>query len=232
VVGSRLPLETDRGRAALPVAAVFRDYASDAGTVMMSRRTYERLFDDRSFTALGVFAAPGIAAEALSAEIRGLAAQIGAELSIRPVSTLRRATLEVFDRTFTVTAVLRLLALVIAACGITGALLALELDRVRELGILRALGLARRQVAAMILAQSGALGLCAGLLAIPVGLLLSEILVHIINRRSFGWTIDIAWSFGVLAAAPVVGVAAGLLGGLYPARVMMKISPAEALREE
>jgi putative ABC transport system permease protein len=230
-VGQTLTLATRAGPRPFVVAAVFRDYGSDAGTVLMSRRTYDRHFDDPYISSVGLYAVPGADVDELVARVRA-AAGAGETLLVRSNRALRQVTLEVFDRTFEVTAVLRLLALVVAAFGVMSALMALELERTRELGVLRALGFTGGQVAAVVSIETGLLGLLAGLLAVPVGSALAAVLVFVINRRSFGWTMDLALGFPALALAPLLGLVAGLAGGLYPARLMARASPAEALRDE
>jgi len=230
-VGDQLTLMTAAGLREFPVAAVFRDYGSDAGAVLMHRRTYDRHFDDPYLSSVALYAAAGADVPALVARARA-AARPGEDLLVRSNRALRQVTLEVFDRTFEVTAVLRLLALVVAAFGVMSALMALELERTRELGVLRALGMTGQEVARLVATETGLLGLVAGLLAVPVGVGLAAVLVFVINRRSFGWTMELALGPQVLALAPLLGLVAGLVGGLYPALVMMRASAAEALRDE
>src|SRR5690606_24672778 len=114
---------------------------------------------------------------------------------------------------------------------ILGALMTLQLERLREYAILRATGMTPGDVAAMVLLQTGVLGLCAGLLALPLGLLMSELLIEVINRRSFGWTLQQTLPPGVLIEALLLAVGAALLAGLYPAWRAGGIGSA-ALREE
>jgi putative ABC transport system permease protein len=230
-VGEALVLTTARGPRPFTVVGVFRDYGTDAGALMTSRTTYERHFDDRETTALALWARGGVDAEALVARVRA-ALRPEERLLVRSNASLRAASLEVFDRTFEITAVLRLLAVVVAAFGVAGALVAIELPRARELGVLRALGLTVGQVRALLTAETTLLGLFAGVLAVPLGAVLSAVLVHVINRRSFGWTMDLALDPAALATAPLLGAAAGFLAGLYPARVLARTSPAEALRND
>jgi putative ABC transport system permease protein len=230
-VGGSVALLTRAGPRSFPVAGVVRDYSSEAGLVLMSRRTYDRYFDDPFVSSVALYAAPGQSVDALVERARA-AARPGEELFVRSNRALRQSTLAVFDHTFEVTAVLRWLALVVAAFGVTSALLALELERTRELGVLRALGFTAGQVAGLVAAETALLGLVAGLLAIPVGGALAAMLVFVINRRSFGWTMELVLSPGALALAPLLGLVAGLLGGLYPAVLMARASPAEALRDE
>jgi putative ABC transport system permease protein len=110
--------------------------------------------------------------------------------------------------------------------------MALSLERAREIGVLRALGLTPRQVWALVTAQTGLIGLLAGVLAVPGGLLLAGVLVFVINRRSFGWTMSIDPSPQILLQGVALSVAAALLAGVYPAWRMARAAPAESLRDE
>jgi putative ABC transport system permease protein len=138
----------------------------------------------------------------------------------------------VFDRTFKVTEVLRVLAGIVAFLGILSALLAIELERARELSVLRTLGFTPRGLGVTLLTQTGLLGLCAGLAAMPIGTALALLLVHVINRRSFGWTMDFVLTPAALASGVALAVAAALLAGLYPAWRATRIELGAALRED
>jgi putative ABC transport system permease protein len=232
--GRRVRLSTDRGPHAFPIAGVFYDYGSSAGVVVMSRATYERFWDDRAVSAIALYTASGTDPDALIAALRARAAEATppAEVMIRSNRALREASLEIFDRTFAVTRVLRLLIVVVAFVGVLSALMAQALERTREVAFQRALGLTPGQVWGVITAQTGLMGLVAGLLALPLGVLLAAVLVFVINRRSFGWTMPLDVRPDVLLQGLLLAVVAALLAGLYPALRMAGASPAEALRDE
>src|SRR3712207_5995858 len=97
---------------------------------------------------------------------------------------------------------------------------------------MRANGLTPRQVWGVVLGQTGLMGLTAGLLSLPLGVLVATVLVYVINRRSFGWTLDLVIRPGVFGQAMLLAITAAVLGGLYPAFRMGRTSPATALREE
>jgi putative ABC transport system permease protein len=205
---------------------------------MMSRTTWSSVMDDPGVTSLGVFLAPGVSAEDGVTALRRAAAgapdatAAGAAVVIRSNAELRRTSLEVFDRTFAITAVLRALAFVVAFIGVLAALMALQLERAREFGVLRANGLTPRQLWALVTTQTGVLGLVAGLLAVPLGLVLAVVMIEVVNKRSFGWTLGIEVGGDILAQAVLLALLGALLAGLYPAWRMSKTSPALALREE
>jgi putative ABC transport system permease protein len=230
-VGARLRLRTDRGERELPVVGIVRDYGSTEGVAMLSRRTYDVLWDDRAVSALGLVAAPGTDVSALLAALRQA---VGPEqdVLIRSNRALREASLEVFDRTFAVTVVLRLLATVVAFVGVLSALMALGFERARELAMLRAQGFTPGQVWGLVVGQSGLMGVAAGLLAIPVGLALALLLVFVINQRSFGWTLQLEVAPGVLIQAVGLAVVAALVASVAPARRIARQPLPEALRDE
>jgi putative ABC transport system permease protein len=228
--GDTIVLPTDRGTAAFAVAGVYRDYASEHGVIFMPRDTYEAWWRDRSLTSLAVFADARAGAEAVLARIRELPAARGAV--VRASGNLRDATLRVFDRTFLITGVLRLLALIVAFVGVTGALMALQLERARDMGVLRALGLTPLQVWSLVTSQTALMGLTAAVLAVPLGSAMSWAMVHVINRRSFGWSFDLVFALAPFVQAFAVGVAAAVLAGIYPAVRMARLRPAQVLRDE
>ncbi len=229
-VGDTLRLRTDHGMRAFPVAGIYYDYGSDQGAVVMALETYRREWDDPGVTALGLYAADGVAAEDLVDAVRRSVP--GEALVIRSNRSLREASLQVFDRTFAITAVLRLLAFVVAFIGVLSALMALQLERSREMGVLRATGVTRGEVWRLVSLQTGLMGLASGLLSIPLGVGMALVMVFVINRRSFGWTLHFRVSGEVLLEAVLLAVAASLLAGVYPAWRMARTKPAAALREE
>jgi putative ABC transport system permease protein len=229
--GDAVRLHTDRGERDFRVGGVFYDYGSSAGVVVMSRRTYDRFWDDRKVSGVAIEAAPGADLPTLMAALRERAAG-GQELVIRSNRALREASLEIFDRTFAITGVLRTLTMAVAFIGMLAALMALQLERAREIAVLRTLGLTPRQVWGLVTAETGLMGLLAGVLAVPGGLILAGILVFVVNRRSFGWTMPIDPSPAILLQGVVLSVLAAVLAGLYPAWRMSRALPADALRDE
>lgn len=229
--GDRVVLPTDRGARSFPIAGVFFDYGSDQGVVMMSRATWDDAFEDRGVNALGLFVEEGRDPEAMVEALRRTV-PAGHDVVIRSQRAIREISLEIFDRTFMITAVLRLLAFVVAFVAVLSALMALAMEKSRELGVLRASGLTPGQLFQLVTAETGILGIVAGLLAIPVGLVLAALMIFVINRRSFGWSLSMAVDPWLLAQAFGVAVLAAVLAGLYPALRMARTSPAVALREE
>jgi putative ABC transport system permease protein len=228
-VGAELELAAPTGPARLPIAAAFRDFNTSTPGIVMSLERYQRTFRDTTLGNIGIDVAAGSDAAALEAAVRSL---VGPGVRVRSSATIEQLSLAVFDRTFKVTEVLRILAAIVAFLGILNALLAIELERARELSVLRTLGFTPRGLSATLLTQTGLLGLAAGLAAIPMGSALAALLVHVINRRSFGWSMDLAISADAVLAGLSLAVAAALLAGLYPAWRASRVELAAGLRED
>ncbi len=145
---------------------------------------------------------------------------------------LRVEAIRIFDRTFAITYALEAVAVLVAVMGIAGALLVLVMDRRREIGLLRLLGGAAGQVRKLILVEAALLGLLANVVGFALGSALSLILVYVINKQSFGWTIRFHWPVAVLFGGLTVVYVATVLAGLYPARVAVRLNPLEVVHEE
>ena len=230
--GDRFGIDTLTGRIELPIAGVIRDYASDRGVALLHLDRFRQLFDDRDTSSLALTVAPGTEPDELIERLRARLLP-GERLEIRSNRSLRRETLEIFDRTFAVTSVLRALTLLVALVGVFSALSALGLDARRELATMRAVGMTPRQLAQVLAAQAALLGACAGLLALPLGLALAWAMVEVINRQAFGWTLlDLTPPVGALLGAVVASVAVALAASIWPTRRSVRRSVIEGLREE
>ena len=230
-VGDHMELPTEQGPHAFTVAGVFLDYGSEHGRILLHRSGYERYWRDPSISSVALFAAPNTDLAHLRTVLQQRLGVIQ-PLSIRSNRDIRGFTLEIFDRTFTITNVLRLLAILVAVVGVFSALLALQLERAREFAMLRAMGMTTQEIGGLVSLQTGFMGLTAGLLALPTGLLLAAVLVFVINRRAFGWSLP--FQLDPLLPLETLGMAlaAALLAGLYPSWRMARTRPADALRAE
>lgn len=229
--GDVVTLFTERGAHSFPVVGVYYDYTSTEGTVLMTLATYRQYWNDPALTAASLRLEAGADPDQVSEDLAKRLQPIQS-LQIRPNQALREEVLVVFDRTFAITRALQILATVVAFIGILSSLLSLELERQRELGILRAIGLTTRQVWRLVMVETGLMGGVAGLLAMPTGFVLALILIYIINRRSFGWTLQMQVEPRPFIQAIVVAILAALLAGIYPALRISRTVTAEALRSE
>ncbi len=228
--GDPLVLPTPLGDVPFTIAAVFRDFASEHGRVFLELAHYRRHWSDLQVNTIALFSSTGDASalqEAASARFSD-----DFELSFTAAREIYRESMAVFDRTFRITEVLRLLSVAVAFVGILSALMAVQLERRKEFAVLRALGLTRGQVSLLIMIESAVLGLLAALLAIPAGLAMAWVLTDAIQFRAFGWTMPFLMNATPLGWTLLLGVAAALLAGLYPAWQASRHDPAPQLRED
>ena len=228
--GDTITLPLGDARANFQIVDVYYDYASERGYILMDRDVLLKYLPDETPTNLAVFVAPGARPAEVRKEIQEAAA--GHRILVFSNHDLRTEAVRIFDRTFAITYALEAVAVIVAVMGIAGALMALVIDRRRELGLLRFLGASSGQIQKMILVEAGLLGLLANLAGFVLGYFLSLILVFVINKQSFGWTIRFHWPVAVLLGALSVVYAATVVSGLYPARVAVRLNPLEAIHEE
>jgi len=145
---------------------------------------------------------------------------------------LRETSIEIFDQTFAITSALRLLATLVAFIGVLSALMSLQLERVRELGVLRATGMTLRQMWQLSFLETGLMGLVAGLIAIPTGFVLAWVLIYVINVRSFGWTLQMDLQPAYFLQALAVALVAALLAAIYPSFKLGQMVIATAIRSD
>lgn len=230
-VGSMLTLKTDNGMREFRVAGVYYDYASDQGLVTMYHTHFKKHWSVKGVSGISAYVKEGFDLNILKEKIQLLDTG-GQQIVVRSFKFLRDTSIEIFDRTFLVAKVLQLLSVIVAFIGILSSLMSLQLERKRELGILRANGLLPSQLFGMVGIQTVMMGFTAGLLALPLGNVLAAILVYIINKRSFGWTMQFDLIPSIMIEAILLSLFAAILAGLYPAYKMSNTSPANALREE
>jgi putative ABC transport system permease protein len=228
--GDSITLPLGAAKATFRVADIFYDYSSERGVILMDRSTALRYLPDPAPSNLAIYVTPDASLQTVRAEIEQ--ASIGHRVLIFSNRDLRREALRIFDRTFAITYALEAVAVIVAVMGVAGALLALVIDRRRELGLLRFLGAASSQIRKLIMVEAGLLGLLATFAGVALGFVLSLILIFVINKQSFGWTIRFHWPVAIILGALSVVYAATVLAGLYPANVAVRLNPIEVVHEE
>ena len=230
-VGSVLNLKTDFGKKDFRVAGVYYDYASDQGLITINYDQFKKHWKTEGVSGISVFVDDEFSINTVKEKIQSLQTN-GQQLVVRTYKYLRDSSIEIFDRTFLIAKVLQILSVIVAFIGILSSLMSLQLERRRELGILRANGLLPSQLFKIVNLQTLLMGFTAGVLALPLGNILAAILVYIINKRSFGWTMQFEILPSIMIEAMIVSLAAAFLAGIYPGIKMSKTSPSNALREE
>ncbi len=233
--GDKVSITTPAGPTAASVEGIFYDYATDGGKIVMDRTWYQRQWHDDRVTVFSIYLAAGADAEhvrqSIMTHVAGLDGVTVPPLVIRN-HELRQEILEIFDRSFLLTYVLEAIAVLVAILGIVNTLVTAVLERRREFATLRALGASTRQVERLVLWEAAYLGLIGAVLGVVGGLLLALVLIHVINKQSFGWTIQMTVPGGVILQAVGIALTAALVAGYWPARWAARQPVVEGLREE
>lgn len=223
--GDIIELGSPSGMWTVPIRGVYYDYASERGYIILPRWLYRRHYPDLFASTLGIYLVPGAKLDTVRSQ---LAHVLGANtgLSIRNNSELRREVLRIFDNTFAITYALHAVSIVVAILGVLNALFALNYESRRDFALLTCLGASTRQIRKLVLVQAVTLGFLGTVLGIAVGFFLSLLLIHVINKQSFGWTIQLDLPFVFLAQSFVLVMVSAILSGLLPARSATSITPA------
>lgn len=226
--GIRLPL--GGGQAQFFVAGVWRDYANQAGSVVIRLADYRALTGEAEVTDAALYAARGSSAERLEEEVRAL--PFGAALQTMSAGEIRAASLRIFDRSFAVTYLLEAIAIAIGLSGVAASFSAQTLARSKEFGMLRHVGVTRRQVLGILAFEGGFLTLLGVACGFALGLVISLILVYVVNPQSFHWTMQLHLPWGLLGSVAGVLVGASVATALVSGRYALSGGPVRAVRED
>jgi putative ABC transport system permease protein len=228
--GDRIALALGEHTVVWTVAGVYYEYSSSQGYVIVDRSTLLRYLPNQPATNAAVYVRPGADPEQVRRALQLRTTGMGVAISAN--RELRRNSMAVFDRTFAITWALEAVAILVAMLGAANSLLALVLDRRREFGLLRYLGASTAQIRGIVLAEAGLLGLFAAALGVALGFALSVLLIFVVNKQSFGWTIQFHPPGGLLTGALLLVWCVTVLAALYPARVAARLNPVDVIREE
>lgn len=228
--GDILPLPIGDKTIHVTVAGIYYDYSSERGWVIFDRSTLLKYLPNQPVTNLAIYLHPGVNATDVRHAIEARLAND--HVVIAPNQALRQNAVTVFDRTFAITYALEGVAIAVAMLGAANSLLAMVLDRRREFGLLRYLGAAPAQIRRMIVLEAGFLGVAANVLGVALGFTLSLILIYVINKQSFGWTIQFHPPLALLAGASGLVLVSTIVAGIVPARAAARLNPIEVIHEE
>jgi putative ABC transport system permease protein len=229
--GDILELPTPAGPQRLRIAGVFYDYRTDGSSVWMDLRQFRRYWPDTHLNAVRLYLKDKTKIPEVQARLQE---KYGSQYHLLALShqDLRQGILRIFDETFALTYALEGVAVVVAVFGIITTFLVLIMERERELALLQALGASRRQILSMVLVESGLAGFLSFILGAACGSLLSLLLIYVINKQAFGWTIHLFWTPGIYWQTLVLVLALGLVSGAYPAWRAVQPHLAAILKEE
>lgn len=214
-----------------PITGIFRDYSNDRGVVVMDRALWVRKFGDDAINTIVVHLKPGVTIDAARRELERT---IGPAYHAFVVTNaeVKAEVMRIFDQTFMITYALLGVAIIVAVMGIVNTLAALILERSRELAVLRVTGLSAGELRTMIVLESTLLGIASTVAGLAMGYALSWILIYVVNKQSFGWTIDFHTPATLIAASLAVTLLSAALAGLAPARLARRIDITAAIKSE
>ncbi len=228
--GDSIRLPGRNGVESFVIEAVYYDYSSDRGIIIMDRRTYRRVYQEDGPTSVSLYLEPGATPDEVRRRIATSLPE--ARLAIFANRDIKKEALRVFDQTFQVTYALEVIAILVAALGIVNTMATLLLQRQGEVALLRFLGASRSQVRRMMVVESAVVGLLGVLIGGVLGLGLSLILIFVINLQSFGWTIQFHLPTLFLSCSLTLVFLTTVAAGLFPAKAAVGLDPIRSLRAE
>jgi putative ABC transport system permease protein len=229
--GQRIELPIAGRATPVRIAGLIRDYGRTWGAVMMPIEDYRRLTGDDRAHDIGLHLAAGADMGATQAAIRA-ALPDATGLAMEDAGEIRRRSLEIFDRSFAVTYALEAIAIVIGLAGVTSSFAALAWSRRREFGVLRFLGLTRREILSMLAFEGAATGALGAAIGLASGAAISLVLVRVVNRQSFHWSIEVHWPLAALAVLLLAIVAACAIGARASAAFAVRREAVLAVKDD
>ena len=228
--GKTILLPLGGQRRAFVVAGVWRDYARQHGAIVIDRTTYVGLTGDARVNDAALWLKPGVGSGAIEAALRALPG--GAHLEMAAPGEIRRVSLAVFDRSFAVTYALEAVAVLVGLFGLSASLSAIVLARKREFGMLRHIGMTRAQIGAMLAVEGGLLAAFGAAAGLVVGWVIGLILIHVVNRQSFNWGMELHPPWGLLAGLTLVLLLLSVITAFLSGREAMGMGPVRAVKED
>jgi putative ABC transport system permease protein len=227
--GERLTLPLAGTDHAFFIAGIWRDYARTAGAVVLDRETYARLTGDRRVTDAALWLEPGASTEAVAESLRS---RVGRGIEIAEPRVIRQISLAAFDRTFAITYMLEAVAVLIGLFGISVSFSAQAIARRAEFGMLRHVGMTRRGIGEMLATEGALLGAFGVVVGLVLGFAVSLVLIYVVNRQSFHWSMDLHVPWTLLAVLAAVLIAAAALTAVLSGRQALGKSVLRAVRED
>ncbi len=230
-VGKTIQLPLGGNNVACLVGGVWRDYARQHGSIVIRDEDYRRVTGDTTVSDAALWLSPGFSSGQIIATLRATLSGVEG-LEFAEPGEIRAVSLRIFDRSFGITYVLEAVAILIGLTGVAASFGAQALARAREFGMLRHIGMTRRQIGMMLAIEGGTLALLGLIVGMGLGWIVSLILVYVVNPQSFHWTMDlhIPWAMIAISAAALF-VAAGVTAVLSGRQAMSR-SAVMAVRED
>ncbi len=227
--GDLLHLPAPGGAVAVRVAGVYYDYTTDGGFVVVDRKFLKKHWGDDRLSSLAIYLTENAQPEDVR---KSLEEVLDPTMVLISNAGLKKRVSSIFDQTFAITYALEFIAVLVALLGVATGLSSNILERVHEIGALRAMGLSRKGIVSAIMGEAVIIGVLSVLVGLASGVCLAAILIFVVNKLSFGWTIQYIFAWKGMAVYLLVVVLASLAASWFPARAAARIPIREALSEE
>ncbi len=229
--GDTINLNTPKGPLNLEIVAVYYDYSQERGYIVIDRTTFLNYYEDSLINSIVVYLENKKELPNIRKEIVKRIAQ-DQNVIVRTNGELKKEVLRIFDNTFAITYSLEIVAIFVAVLGLFNTLLSLVLERQREIGILRFIGAFKQQVKKIVLIEAGILGFIGSAIGLGAGIVVSYLLIYVINKQSFGWTIQVHFPISFIFVMLISFWSASVIAGWYPSRTAANLNAMNAVRTE
>ncbi|QQR59651.1 MAG: FtsX-like permease family protein [Candidatus Melainabacteria bacterium] len=229
--GDIIEIPSTKGMLKVAVQNIYYDYASDLGYVVLSRQLQQKYFPASGYSSCAIYCKPGFDANVVRSNLLATM-EPNARVNVLTNKELRQEVLRVFDDTFAITHALHAISVLVAILGVANSLYAMTMEMRQELAILRFVGASMNQLRQIILYQAAFLGGLGALSGTVVGAVLSLLLINVINKQSFGWTINLSVPWIAITESFLLVVFFSVISGLLPALSIKNLVTPDAVRNQ
>lgn len=219
----------EAGKETFIIEDVFYDYASDLGYIIIPRETFKDIYKDTTISNYAIYLDPKADLDSVRAEILS---KISGRIAINSTRELRKQAITIFDRTFAITYALHTIAVIVSILSVMNALFALTIESRREFAILRYLGAGKKELSLIVYLQASILALVGNTGGIGLGYILSLLLTHVINKQSFGWSVQYSIPYDFLLQSSLLVLITAVASAAIPARIAARTLAPSVIRDE
>ncbi len=230
--GDRITLPTPKGPFPTTIGGIFYDYGTDGGKMVMDRSLLKTHWSDHEIDVVAIYLKDNTKPDTVQTQLHSKWGQTDQGLVFTTQVHFKKEIMDIFDQTFLITYALEWIAIVVALLGIANTLFVSILERRREIGIFRAIGASRPQVIRVVLVEAFYMGVIGNIVGLACGFFLSLLLIFVINKASFGWTLQFHFPPVVILHSFLLAIGTALLAGYFPAKKAAEIDLKEAIAYE
>ncbi len=230
--GDILRIDTPSGPRPVEIYAVIVDYSSDQGWLLLDRHWYEQYWQDDVLDMLEVYYQDGVDKEQVAERLRSTLGESGGMIFVSSHESLREELRGVARALFAYAQAPELITLIVAIMGVIGTMLAAVIDRIREIGMLRAIGATQKQVITSLVVESAFLGFTSAVCGIVAGVPQGFVFMRVVGMSSNGWHLPYTFPLETALRVSSIVILAAAISGLLPGRRAAGMDVKDALAYE